>query len=382
MCYTEGCKTIGIYNYLGINKERFCKKHKKDGMIDIVNPICLNNMCNKVASYNFPNNKKRLYCKYHKEDGMINVISLKCKFDGCNIRPSFNFPNNKTPLYCKEHKNDEMIDIRHPICKFDGCNIRASFNVVGQKMRIYCTEHKEHGMINVDHQLCKFDGCYKVPSFNYQNTKKGIYCSEHKEKEMINVIEPTCKNDWCDIQINNNKYEGYCLRCYIYMFPEKEISCNYKTKETCIREFIIKEFPVYDWVHDKCIYKGTSLRRPDHFLDIGEQIIIIETDENQHVDYNCLCENKRIMQLSQDVNHKPIIFIRFNPDEYNSLDNKKFTSCWGINSLGLCVIKKNKKSELERRLSVLKDTINYWIHNKTSKTIEIIHLFYDGFHSI
>ena len=59
-----------------------------------------------------------------------------------------------------------------------------------------------------------------------------------------------------------------------------------------------------------------SKRRPDLFLDLGYQILIIEIDENQHLDYDCSCENKRIMELSQDVGHKPIVFIRFNPDEY------------------------------------------------------------------
>lgn len=36
------------------------------------------------------------------------------------------------------------------------------------------------------------------------------------------------------------------------------------------------------------------------------------------------------MQLSQDVGHRPIIFIRFNPDEYN-VGEKRITSYWGIN---------------------------------------------------
>ena len=32
---------------------------------------------------------------------------------------------------------------------------------------------------------------------------------------------------------------------------------------------------------------------------------------------DCSCENKRIMEISQDLGHRPIVFIRFNPDEYN-----------------------------------------------------------------
>ena len=46
------------------------------------------------------------------------------------------------------------------------------------------------------------------------------------------------------------------------------------------------------------------------------QIIIVEIDEYQHENITYSCENKRIMEISQDLGHRPIIFIRFNPDEY------------------------------------------------------------------
>ena len=74
-------------------------------------------------------------------------------------------------------------------------------------------------------------------------------------------------------------------------------------------------------------------------LDLGYQVLIIEIDENQHEDYDSLCENKRLMEMSQYLNFRPIIFIRFNPDDY--IKNKiNVSSCWKINGKGLCVIKK------------------------------------------
>lgn len=85
------------------------------------------------------------------------------------------------------------------------------------------------------------------------------------------------------------------------------------------------------------------------------------------------------MELSQDVGHRPIIFIRFNPDEYTIQDNK-VTSCWGTNQKGICVVKKTKKKEWFERLKSLGEQINYWINpdNKTDKTIEVVQLFYDN----
>lgn len=162
------------------------------------------------------------------------------------------------------------------------------------------------------------------------------------------------------------------------LFPDKPVSRNYKTKEYAVVEFVKKTFPDLSWISDKRISDGCSKRRPDLFLDLGYQIIIIEVDENQHTDYECSCENKRIMELSNDVGHKSIIFIRFNPDDYKEKDII-ISSCWSLNKNGICVIKKSKIKEWTQRLIILKEQINYWIHsdNITTKTIEIIQLFYD-----
>ena len=132
------------------------------------------------------------------------------------------------------------------------------------------------------------------------------------------------------------------------------------------------------WIADKTVNGGCSKRRHDLLLDLAYQVIIIEVDENQHTDYDCSCENKRIMELSQDLGHRPIVFIRFNPDDY--VNNKKtITSCWASNKNGICIVKKSKQAEWRQRLEALENQINYWINpeNKTNKTIEIIQLFYD-----
>jgi hypothetical protein len=162
------------------------------------------------------------------------------------------------------------------------------------------------------------------------------------------------------------------------MFPDKTVSRNYKTKEQTVVDYVKNEFPNYDWITDKKVLDGCSKRRPDILLDLGYQILIIEIDENQHIDYDCSCENKRLMEISQDLQHRPIVFIRFNPDDYKN-QNQNITSCWGINKNGLCTIKKTKQKEWSERLFALKTQINYWLtpENNSNKTIETIQLFYN-----
>jgi hypothetical protein len=163
------------------------------------------------------------------------------------------------------------------------------------------------------------------------------------------------------------------------LFPDKPVCRNYKTKEYAVVEYVKNKFTHLNWIADKIISGGCSKRRPDLLLDLGDKSIIIEIDENQHIDYDCSCENKRIMELSQDLGHRPIIFIRFNPDDYEK-DGESITSCWGQDKKGICNIKRSKKSEWNERLNTLEEHINYWITpgNITNKTIEIIQLYYDN----
>jgi hypothetical protein len=205
-----------------------------------------------------------------------------------------------------------------------------------------------------------------------------MYCSEHKLDGMIDVMNKTCKTYLCPTQVKD-KYDGYCLFCYMHLFPDKPVSRNYKTKEYAVVEFVKNKFPDLSWIADRIVNGGCSKRRPDLLLDLGYQIVIIEVDENQHIDYDCSCENKRIMELSQDLGHRPIVFIRFNPDDYKT-DGKNITSCWGQNKKGICVVKKTKNNEWSERLNVLEQHINYWINpsNITNKTVETIQLYYDN----
>ena len=325
--------------------------------------------CKKFASFNIKG-QKPLYCKTCKKDGMVNVNHKTCI--DCDTRPSYNIRGLKTPIYCKDHKTDDMIDIiKHKTCI--DCDIRPSYNIRGLKQGIYCKDHKTDGMVDVVNKTCL--KCDKIPLYNTFGSKQGIYCKDHKTDDMVDVINPKCKTHLCDTFVSN-KYEGYCLGCFMQMFPNKPIAMNYKTKERNIVDNIKRMFPDVDWVWDRKVSGGCSQRRPDLFLDMGTHIIIIEIDENKHDDYDCSCENKRVMELSQDVGHTPIVFIRFNPDKYTDSNGKNITSCWGLDGKNIMAIKKCKTKEWNDRMNVLNNQIQYWVDNPTDKTVETIQLFY------
>jgi len=361
------------FGMINDKKAQYCNDCKLDGMINIKHPKCI--ICNiKRPSFGMPIDKKAQYCGDCKLNGMINIISSKCIV--CNSKiPIFGMIEDKKAQYCGDCKLDGMIDITSSKCII--CNIkRPSFGMIEDKKAQYCGDCKLDGMIDIKNTKCIICN-NKIPIFAMPGEKKRKYCGDCKLDGMVDIKNPKCKSSWCNTY-GNKRYDGYCRYCFIHLFPDIPISRNYKTKEITVINYIKENLSHIDIITDKKIEGGCSKRRPDIMIDVGFHIIIVEIDENQHNNYDCSCENKRLMQLSQDVGFRPIVFIRFNPDSYKIKD-KKIRSCWYINKLGIYQINKKKINEWNERLKNLKDTIEYWCNpeNKIEKTIEIIELYYN-----
>jgi hypothetical protein len=377
-CEHEDCNKIPTFNNPDETVGVFCDGHKQPNMVDVVNKRCEQEGCNKRPNFNYPDKKNGAFCAGHKQPDMVNVLDKKCEHEGCNKIPKFNNPEETFGRFCNGHKQPDMVNVKHKRCEHEGCNKQPTFNNSNETVGRFCNGHKQPEMVDVLNKMCKYEGCNKQPNFNFPNKKIGAFCNGHKQPEMVNVKNKTCIHEWCDTQVCNKKYEGFCLRCFIYKYPLKPVSRNYKTKETNVVDFIKASFPDYNWIADKTVQDGCSRRRPDLLLDFGSFILIIEVDENQHVDYDNSCENRRIMEISRDLgHHSNIVFIRFNPDDY-FIGDEKITSCWGTNGNGICTVKKSKTKEWDERLTALKEKVQECLDKKWSdKMIETIHLFYD-----
>ena len=313
---------------------------------------------------------------------IIKTKNKKCIEPNCKTQPIYNIENESKALYCSLHKKEGMVDVKSKKCIELNCKTQPNYNIEGESKALYCSLHKKEGMINIKSKTCIEPNCKTQPIYNIEGQKNGLYCSLHKKIGMIDVTHITCKTLMCLIRVQE-KYNGYCLFCFIHTFPNSPITRNYKTKERSVVEYITKTFPQYTWITDKKIHDGCSKRRPDLLLDIGEQILIIEIDENQHTDYDCSCENKRLMEISQDLGHRPIIFIRFNPDGYY-IGKTKIQSCFGYDKKGICKLNPKYINQWNERLYTLKQQIKYWSNplNKTNKIVEVIELYFDNFETL
>lgn len=346
--------------------------------------------CKNNATYG-QKQHKATYCKIHKQPDMVTKSAQYCMHD---IRK---YECNTCKNYCIHLCDKSTCKICNKICIHS--NIEQSCKEckrIQTNKKAYCehNHHKRNCRICSPKNFCIHDkktsqckdckGCsiceHGKQKHSCKDCKGSSICEHNKQKLSCGLCNPSilCKTHLCGTITSNPLYKGYCMRCFIHLYPNETVSRRYKTKERCVVEYIIKYFPEYEWIQDKIIEDGCSKRRPDMYLDLGSHILIIEVDENQHYDYNCICDNKRTMEISKDTGHRNIIFIRFNPDGYLNSNNEYVCSPWKLSkSSGLLIIPNNMKKEWKLRLDTLKEQIKYWILHKPDKLIEIIQMYYN-----
>jgi EsV-1-7 cysteine-rich motif len=346
-------KARPCYNYEGLRGD-YCFSCKEEGMINVNDAKCF---CGRAKPcFNLPG-LKQAYCSKCKLDGMVNVKDNKCP---CGIIANFGFYGSK-PSSCSKCKTEEMMDIRHARCHCK--KAQPCFNYEGLKAE-YCASCRLDGMIDVKTTLNCFCGKSRA-KFNYFGMKKE-YCSDCKLEGMINLMDK-CKNKDC-YSCGNVKYDYYCTSCFSHLFPNdsRALQIRTKTKEIFVRDFINIHFNGFQ--HDKALWTGgcdcTHKRRIDHRKLVGNTLVCIETDENQHSRYDLEDDKLRYDDLYM-IHGGKFIFIRFNPDSYLDIHGEK------------------SNPKLESRMDRLGKEIERQIvraeKDENPELLEIIYLFYDGF---
>jgi len=366
ICVHDGCKTRPCYNVEGETTALYCFNHKTDNMINVKDKTCVHPGCKTQPVYNVEGETKALYCFTHKTDNMINVNDKTCVHPGCKTRPVYNIEGETKALYCFTHKTDNMVDVKNKKCVHDGCKTRSYYNIEGETTALYCFTHKLEGMVDVKSKTCVHPGCKTRPYYNVEGETTALYCVTHKTDGMVDVKHDKCKANYCLGTLSNPKYKGYCASCYQQLFPNDPLTLQVrsKTKEIAVRDFINLNFEGFQ--HDAPLWTGncdcTHRRRIDHRKLIGNTLLCIETDENQHKGYDVNNEEIRYDDLYM-LHGGKFIFIRFNPDKFK-------------NKAG-----KNLNPMLYTRLPVLKEEIERQIKKiekeENIELLEIIKLYYD-----
>ena len=260
---------------------------------------------------------------------------------------------------CKECKGSELCI--HSNYKSICVECKGSNVCEHNKLYYQCVECKGHLICehNKRKSICsECDGSYM--------------CSHEKQKNQCITCTPSSGCQHCHtISIVGSKWKPYCFRCYCVLNPDAIIPRKYKLKEHHVVDALKAHFKEQiTMIFDKAIEGGCSKKRPDVSIDFGSHYLMIEIDENRHVNYSC--EEKRIVELYEDVGFRKIIFLRFNPDRYKE-GTHKYTSPFKYTRSGILQL---DETEFNRRIEQLLLRINIHRITEPLEQITIEYLFY------
>jgi hypothetical protein len=241
-----------------------------------------------------------------------------------------------------------MVDVITKRCQYELCMRRSLYGFVG-KSSTRCVVHKEKGMILFPRTLCT--SCRSIGIYLENGNR---VCETHVTDSIqaTNLGIAPCSECKLDDVLTN----GICDTCQ----PEV-VERRTHLKENRVRDVL--SVHGISFIHNRALESSVCGReRPDFALDCGTHLLCVEVDEHQHRSYTCECEQIRMVNLA-NIRAMPILFLRYNPDEYEPSGKQKVESMY-------------------QREEKLVEWIRYWIHHPPSEknAVALVHyLFYDGY---
>lgn len=362
-----------------INSKKECRKCKSVLLLEYFKKTtkgysisCLKCLKEKRETYKCKHNKPRNHCKECGGSSLCNHGRQKSQCKECGGKSICE--HNRQRSGCKEcgGSNICLHGKQKSQCKECG----GSSICEHDKRRDKCRECKGTSICEHNRQRTTCKECGGSSICEHKRVKSickecgGKSICEHNRRRSECIIckpEKGCKN-CLQIYVNpKSKFKPYCFRCYCVLNPDIEIPRKFMIKEHHLRDMLRQEFKNLKLIFNTKVDGGCSLRRPDVRLELLTHTIIIECDEEQHK--NTDCENKRTMELFQDLGNRPLVMLRFNPDK-----NNKNEGCFKVTTAGSLSL--NKK-EWKLRTDLLSEKIRFYIKNIPEKELTTEYLFYD-----
>jgi hypothetical protein len=293
-------------------------------MVDVISKRCETPGCNNHAIY-ADLGKPAAFCKECKKDGMVDVKNKRCETPGCNKHPSY-ADLGKPAAFCTNCKKDGMVYVKHKSCQEPGCPTVARFGYLTFPAE-RCAQHqdKENTMVSNPTARCIIKGCREIATSG--KASKRQHCSEHAQPGEISFTKQLCA---CGEMAMLSPKSQLCVGCD----PKYSMVKRVKMEENAVRSLLVHN-GYSNFVYDRALPDNCGMTyRPDFLFMQPGFFVIIEVDEHQHKNYQCVgqcicdvkplceCEYKRMREITF-INTIPTLFMRFNPHKYKTKGSMK-----------------------------------------------------------
>jgi len=340
-----------------------------------------------------PHNKEPYYCI---ECGGKGVCEHKRRKRQCVECGGGDICNHKRiRAQCKQCKGNKFCEHERIKSYCKDCN--GSAICEHDKIRARCKDCNgsaicEHGKYNYSCVLCKGNGIcehnirrvrcmecggkslciHEKQKAQCKDCGGSSYCVHERFRSTCIQCTPSCACQYCHfVYVGPSRYKPYCFPCYCVLHPNEEIPRRYRLKEHYVGDAIQKEFgESMTLVFNKTVEGGCSKRRPDIRMDFGSHCVMIEIDENRHLNYSC--EEKRMVDLYEDVGFRKCVFLRFNPDGYR-IGAKRYSTPFSFTATGAMMV---EETEMTRRMEELLQRVHYFKAHEPAQALTMEYLFY------
>lgn len=202
ICVHAGCERHASYGAPDTRNRTACATHKAAHHVYLIGQLCAfangtRMACGSRGAYGFTGADER-WCRRHKKAGMLHMLSRKCQDKDCSKQPIFGVLNTSTPLFCREHKSAVHVDVVNRRCQ--KCDRQGVFgdpiahrNITRVNRRrfwrrrglpplapLFCREHRQDGHCNLLSKKCRAEGCSKQPYFGDPVARIPLWCNQHK----------------------------------------------------------------------------------------------------------------------------------------------------------------------------------------------------------
>lgn len=284
------------------------------------------------------------YIKLLKKQNKLlskNIWYYETKYNNIEINIQEKYKLFNTKLIYKKYKGEYLVDkflnnpdyIQWLISHGWELDTNKEYNGYGYSQKKIKKQKKVESeftkifryILNIPKYPCDKSNCKKYAMYGIDKNKP-FRCTKHKISSHKIVIKTNYRgvNDVCPYgcKKGNINYDNFCTYCFCHLFPNDKRTKNIRSKSKEIE--VINHICLTHagkWYHDKPLYVNyeniccPSKRRIDLRQLIGNTMLCIEVDENQHKYYTTNDDFIRYNELLCDLTCK-YIFIRYNPDKY------------------------------------------------------------------
>lgn len=408
-CCADGCDERAKYvpHTFTIRFPTRCKDHAqpRTDYFEYTNRLCENETCSGRASF-APHGERPLRCATHQQRDDVNVAKKLCECG--RAKPFFGPPGTIGAVRCSSCKVEGDVDLNNKKCV--SCKTRQVAAVVesveGIRVMSHCMQCANrlalaHVNGRVPYCACGVQASFDVPGTIVSAVR---FCGSCRDPDLhVDIKHDGSLCQICYETRGHKHVDGvlHCARCFYKTHPGVPNQRNYKNKENAVAEFLYERFSErFTMTFDRQVARvqpaaeasagaleqscRSSGRKPDVLIDMGEWVVVVEVDENQHkqsIYKTSSCETKRTMQIFQDAGSRPVVFVRFNPDGYKDAEGHVIRSPWTVDgrTRGVQHVPVENRSKWADRLETLADAIISVTSTRPTKEVTNLLLYFDGY---